>query len=418
MDSEFENDVDDDFFRDDDPALEMKITEIPDESLNEENHQNVVDTPEPVDKPDLNEKVDLNKTICLGSEPKSPKRTSDFDKLLLEQSDCILQDVSELIKEINASEYARKEAQTKSPKMLHKDSSVEKLVDDLKNDINRQLRNSALLLLDSSQYKNSLNEDNQLLDTSVTADSFMRGLDLSGIELSEITCPQQVMEQSVPNSSRFEMVSNTAVNIEASAESSDSNNENLSRSSARTIQQYNYNNNALSPTGLDHDTIQRSICSALKLLEEEDRKSRPAMTDASSNPGTSARSQSPCVSSNPNSLPESRGRSPRIISSTKIHQYPSQSQQDLQQNQIPGHEFAEKKGDAEFSSGYRSARSCSCLADGITDDLVNSPRSCKTASSGGGATFRPLNIDTRKVPPASSGSSEVWQGKDAKTMYV
>lgn len=477
--------------------IEMKIAEHPEETLRAENRSSSASarrvSQESV-KAQLNRTFteDLSgeegKKLVRSSSSGSPAskdnknqamKASEFDRMLLMQSDNLLQGVTDLINEIKSTDTCKKlqKPSISSSTSMSKADSVEKLVADLRNDINKQM-------FDSSGSKGDSPEQHEMVDERYNFNT----LDLSGIELNDITCPSQVMEQSVPNTGRFERPLSAVVlgnssngnttklsnDIISEAESyllmnrekssvvqnsnnnnngngngssdgfdssSDSNNQTFSSSGALSIiqQQANSASNsarrgdssggggvassaAQHKSGFDinQEEIQRKICSALKLLEEEEKARRESMTPRR---GNSERSQSPFMSvSNPDSRASSRGGgrgdsvrsspTPRIRSEEKNIPYGSYESHhsNMQKSMHEGR---------SFPSEPQSARSCSCITEHVSVESLNSARSSKTTIGTVGRAYNSnsdggRNGQGRNNRPGSGGDG-MWEAKDDKT---
>ncbi|ODM92561.1 hypothetical protein Ocin01_14118 [Orchesella cincta] len=406
--------------------IQMKIAEQPEETLKEENFRNSSQRSIKGDKLSKTFSKEKSESIDSTQGESTLMKTSAFDRMLLMQSDDLLQDVSELINEIKSSEAnkrgIRNNADSNEDASEFNDTCAQEVVDPSFERQNSSIQEK----LDSIEGR-------------------FCSLELSGIELSDITCPQNVMEQSVPNSSRLERsfsavlgkpdVGNVPHNftlIECDNDNSQkndfSNSNNLfsSKSDALALQ---VSARAASPAdanstyGIDQEEIQRKICSALRLLEEEEQKINGDMRDTSLRSG--ARSQSPLVSvSLPDSRPESQVQSckssPRLRSEERSimyqHRPTSKGIFDAGAFTTQSHHHQENGPNVHvLNDGSRSARSCSCIADHRSSESLNSARSSKTtvgnlASSGN-------NVPSR-LPRPDSGGEEMWNTTDNKTKQI
>lgn len=485
--------------------IEMKIAEHPEETLRAENRSSsasVRRVSQESTKSQLNRtftedlSVEESKKLLRSSSSGSAVskenknqavKTSDFDRMLLMQSDNLLQGVTDLINEIKSTDTCKKlqKPSLSSCTSMSKADSVEKLVADLRNDINKQM-------FDSLGSKEDSPEQHEMVDERYNFNT----LDLSGIELNDITCPSQVMEQSVPNTGRFERplsavvlgnnnngnttkLSNDIISeaesyllmnrekssvtqnsnnnngngsIDGFESSSDSNNQTLSSSGALSIiqQQANSASNSArrgdsgggggvpgsstvqhkSGFDINQEEIQRKICSALKLLEEEEKARRDSMTPRR---GNSERSQSPFMSvSNPDSRSSSRGggrggdsvkSSPRIRSAERNISYGSYDSHHSNMHKGMHDRGSVSNQNIEgrsFNSEPQSARSCSCITEHVSVESLNSARSSKTTIGTVGRTYNSnsdagRNAQTSRIHRPGSGCDGMWDAKDDKT---
>lgn len=410
--------------------FDLKIAEHPEDALMEENK--TLTRPQSQDsvKSELRRALtsyDDDRPVHSGrsrsaSQDRRPSslKGSDIDRMLIMQSDTLLEGVDSLLNEIKSSETSKQ--LEKSSSIMSKADSVDQLVEDLKNDINKY--DNSLL----GSVRPSFDKTPRLS----TVDEFnFNALDLSGIELTEITCPSQVMEQSALNTSRLERPISAVVlgnenmciieeaenylmmNRGNSFKSSDSlsdNNQTVSSSEALSII-HQQASSARTGSGrapssgfdISQEEIQRKLCSALRLLEEEEKqrtKNSSRGESFSSRRETNSEPSPYVTTSNPGTESDS---SSKIRSEEKIV-LDSQSKSEQSERRI---EQQEQK-----CLEPQSARSCSCLLDPFSNESLSSARSCKTTS---GIVYH--GGDGLKSSQVVGGGDGIWETKDDKTKY-
>ncbi|CAL8110464.1 unnamed protein product [Orchesella dallaii] len=425
----FEPEQSDDLYQQDflTQMIQMRIAEQPEETLKEANTRIASNVKR--DSGNFNKVFSKKKDDSIESAQGENVllKATEFDRMLLLKSDSILQEVSDLITEIKSTE-------SDSP-----DQMKLKSVDNV--DESNEFNTKPVQEQNDSSFRNQTNSIQEKLDS---IEGRFSTLELSGIELSDIMCPQNVMEQSVPNSSRLERPFSAVVlgktDIEKistsfSSGEGDNNSKNDSVESNNiffsttdalaTIQQVSAGaspSHSNSGYNINQDDIQRKICSALRLLEEEEQKRHGGMRHSSSRSG--ARSQSPLISvSLPDSRPDSQVQSckssPRLRSEDRNAMYYNQP---TSKGAFDAGGFSSHSHDQEavrnvhaLNSGSRSARSCSCIADHRSSESLNSARSAKTTV--GHICSTTSNLPSR-LPRPDSGGDEMWNTTGNKTKQI